>query len=414
MRARLRPPRVPARRYQRRLSRTDPPQLLTVTWPLGAIIESPNAELSNITIAIVIRLPEIAQFRSLERKALGGFLEFRLIPVLLWSYTSVVLGTALAARQQGTFDPWLLAIALTLSGLVQGWVTHSINEIYDWRSGTDRDPRPRALSGGSKVRNLGLLTERDLWVIFTASTAGVALLGGFVAVSRAPWLLLLVISGYGLGVAYTLPPLATAYRPFLGEWLGGFPGVLLAGLGAYGIQTRTLSWTALAAISAHALVCSAMLVMHHYQDAPSDARASPPKRTTVVALGPVRSRWYATFLAASAAVAYSVLALVSHPAFLFGAGLSLLAAFLHFRTDLSRLESITRNELRIIQLGIAAGLATSVAMVPSLWPLIPIASLGYLGHLRAAAPPAELSRAWRRAGHRSAEEGNSAGPLSEP
>ncbi len=358
-------------------------------------------------------MPETAQFRSFHQKALGWFFEFRLIPVLLWSYTSVVLGTALASWQTGAFDPWLLGVALALSGLVQGWVTHSVNEIFDWRSGTDRDARPRALSGGSKVRNLDLLTERDLWLIFAVSSAVVAVLALYVAWVRAPWLLLLIGTGYALGVAYTLPPVATAYRPFLGEWLGGFPGVLLAGLGAYGIQAGTLSWLAFAVLSAHALVCSAMLVVHHYQDAPADAAATPPKRTTVVLLGPKGSRLYATALSAAASAIYLVLGFWVHPAFLLGAGFSLVATAVHARTDLSRLASITRSELRIIQLGIASGLATAVALAPALWPVIPFAALGYYVHLRAVAPPAELARAWRRVRARS-EEGNRPGPLSGP
>lgn len=372
------------------------------------------AEVSNITIGIVIRLPETILARPWASKALGWFFEFRLIPVLLWSFTSVTLGTALAAAETGRFDVRWLALAMILAGLVQGWVTHSVNEIYDWRSGTDRDPRPRALSGGSKVRNLGLLTERDLWGIFFASSAAVFLLGAYVAWARAGWLLLLIGAGYVLGVAYTLPPAATAYRPFLGEWLGGFPGVLLAGLGAYGIQAQTLSWTAVVALSAHALVCTAMLVMHHYQDAPADALAVPPKRTTVVALGPRGSRRYATALAAAGAALYALLGVLWNPTFLIGAGVTAAAAFVHARTDLGSLVSITRSELRVIQLGIAAGLAASVALAPELWPLIPLAAVGYALHLRAAAPPPELARAWRRAARPSAQEGNRPGPLSGP
>ena len=232
--------------------------------------------------------------------------------------------------------------------------------------------------------------------------------------ARAPWLLLLVGTGYLLGVAYTLPPVATAYRPLLGEWLGGFPGVLLAGLGAYGIQALTLSWTAVVALSAHALVCTAMLVMHHYQDAPADAAAKPPKRTTVVVLGPRRSRRYATGLATAGAVLYGALALLAAPVFAAGAAFTLVAAGVHARTDLGDLVSITRNELRIIQLGIAAGLAVSVGLAPMLWPLLPLAALGYYLHLRAVAPPPELARAWRGRGSRPAEGGNSAGPLSGP
>ncbi len=359
-------------------------------------------------------MSESAEPRGWRRILLGWFLEFRLIPVLLWSYTSVVLGTALAWWEHGTLDVGLLLVALALAGLVQGWVTHSVNEIYDWRSGTDRDGRPRALSGGSKVRNLGLLRERDLWIVFAISSVAVAALAAYVAWARAAWLVVLIGVGYVLGLAYTLPPLATAYRPFLGEWLGGFPGVLLAGLGAYGIQTLTLSWTAVAALSAHALVCTAMLVMHHYQDAPADAVASPPKRTTVVVLGPTRSRRYAVLLAGGAAALYGVLAVEVHPGFLLGAAFTLLATVVHDRTDLGSLASITRNELRIIQLGIAAGLAVSVALAPVLWPLLPLAVLGYLIHLRAVAPPAELAHAWLRPRRRTAEEGNRPGPLPRP
>lgn len=372
------------------------------------------AEVSNITIVIVIRLSESVSAHLWTPRALGWFLEFRLIPVLLWSFTSVALGTALAASETGSFNPWLLAVAMALAGLVQGWVTHAINEIYDWRSGTDRDPRPRALSGGSKVRNLGLLSERDLWTIVLVSTAAILALGAYVAWERAAWLVLLIAAGYLLGVAYTLPPIATAYRPFLGEWLGGFPGVLLAGLGAYGIQTRTLSWTALLVLSAHALVCTAMLVMHHYQDATADALAVPPKRTTVVVLGSLASRRYATALAGAAAAVYGLAGLLVAPVFLVAAGLTLGAAVVHSRTDLTSLASITRNELRVIQLGIAAGLAASIGLAPILWPLAPLAALGYYAHLRAVAPPAELAHAWRRRRARTSEEGNSLGPLSGP
>jgi len=357
-------------------------------------------------------LPDVEFWRIAGKKALGWFLEFRLIPVLLWSYTAVALGTALAIWEHGTFDPGLLAVALGLAGLVQGWVTHAINEIYDWRSGTDRDPKPRALSGGSKVLNLRLLGERDLWLVFLASSAGVAILGAYAAATRALWLALLVIIGYVLGVAYTLPPIATAYRPFVGEWLGGFPGVLLAGLGAYGIQARTLSWTALAALAAHALVCTAMLVMHHYADAPADAAAKPPKRTTVLALGLEGAKIYAAGMAMGALALYEVLGLRVHPAFSVGALITIPAVWAHLHVDPRDLRSITRNELRIIQLGIAAGLATSVVLAPVLWPLLPLAALGYAAHLAAVAPPPELARAWLPP--RTTEDANSPGTVPGP
>src|SRR5256886_12855762 len=150
--------------------------------------------------------------------------------------------------------------------------------MYGLRSGTDQ-PGGRALSGGSHVRNLGLLGERDLWWVFAISSVAVAVLTAWVVRERAAWLALLIVVGYGLGLAYTAPPVSTSYHPFAGEWLGGFPGVLLSGLGAYAIQTLSISLVVTTALTAHALVCMSMLIVHHYPDEPLDAGAGPPQRT---------------------------------------------------------------------------------------------------------------------------------------
>lgn len=334
---------------------------------------------------------------SVRQKAFGWFLEFRLIPVLLWSYTAVALGTAVAFLETGSFSVLWFAVSLALAGLVQGWSTHAINEIYDWRSGTDGDPQARALSGGSKVIRLGLLNERDLWILFAFASGAIALLAVAAALLRAPWLAVLIGLGYVIGVAYTMPPVATSYRPFAGEWLGGFPGVLIAGLGAYAIQTLTISWVAVAALAAHALVCVGMLTMHSYIDIDADAHARPAKRSTVVALGLDGARAYATLATAGAAAIYGGLAWAVHPAFLFGTAFAAVAAWAQVRADPGNLRSVTRRELQVIQLGIAAGLSTAVALAPFLWPLVPFAAIGYVAHLTAVAPPAELARAWRRA-----------------
>src|SRR3990170_2809401 len=315
-----------------------------------------------------------------RRAALGVFLEFRLIPVLLWSFTSVGIGTALASFETGRLDLAWLSVAMGLALLIQGWVTHAVNEVYDARSGTDGHAAPRALSGGSKVVQMELLSERELWGLFAASSVGVLLLAVPVALLRPPWLLLLVGSGYSLGVAYTLPPLSTAYRPFLGEWLGGFPGVVLATLGAYAIQAGTVSGPAVVAAVAHAAACTSMLVMHHYLDANADART------------------YATAVAAAGALAYLAVGVLVHPSFFVGAGLTAVAALLHARVHPRDLRSVTRAELRVIQLGIAAGLVPAAGLAQSLAVLLPLAAIGYLAHLGVVAPPRGLARAWRPSG----------------
>ena len=141
-----------------------------------------------------------------------------------------------------------------------------------------------------------------------------------------------------------------------------------------------------------------MLVVHHYLDEPMDAAAKPPKRTTVVAIGFRAAKRYAGGMAAIAAVIYAGLGVVVHPAFFLGAFFTAPAVWYHFRVDPTDMKSVTRNELRIIQLGIAAGLSTAVALAPVLWPLLIVAALGYLVHLSVAAPPPELARAWRKVG----------------
>ena len=150
------------------------------------------------------------------RGVLGVFLEFRLIPVLLWSFTAVTLGTAVAAYALGGFDWRLYLETLAIAMLVQGFETHAVNEIYDWRSGTDRAQVPRLLSGGSKVLNRGLLTTRGLWAVFAVSSVliwGIAL---HLFLTRSWMLLAFVLPGYLSGLAYTMPPFRTAYRPFAG------------------------------------------------------------------------------------------------------------------------------------------------------------------------------------------------------
>src|SRR5205823_2397741 len=368
-------------RYHNRRSIEARPHPFGDKVAFGTRIEQAMAERSNITIEIVKIVGLIGGGRDWSRTAKGWFLEFRLIPVLLWSYTAVVLGTAVASADLGSFDRLGFAVAFGHGGLIQGWATHAINEIYDWRSGTDRIDGPRALSGGSHVRNLSLLGEGDLWLIFAASSGAIATLTIWVVVARAAWLAMLVLAGYILGVAYTVPPIATAYRPFAGEWFGGFPGVLLSGLGAYAIQTKSISVVAVIALSAHALVCMGMLMVHHYLDAPMDAAASPPKRTTVVALGLPKAKKYAAGMAAAASILYGLLGVLGYPAFLLGMAWTLPAVWIHLHTKADELESVTRNELRVIQLGIAAGLSTAVGLAPSLWPLLPIAAVAYLAHL---------------------------------
>jgi 1,4-dihydroxy-2-naphthoate octaprenyltransferase len=318
-----------------------------------------------------------------SRLILGVFLEFRLIPVLLWSYTAVTLGTALASYERGVLDWRLYLTTLAIAMLVQGFETHAVNEIYDWKSGTDRAPAPRVLSGGSKVLSRGLLTIRELWAVFAVSSVLIWGLAAYLFGTRSWALIAFVLPGYVSGLLYTLPPVRTAYRPFAGELGGGFLGVLLCVLGGYFVQTLTLSAAAIVAAVGYACVCVAMLLMHHYLDVEADLAATPPKRTTIAVLGREAGKGYTIGYAASATASFALLALWS-PLFLAAIPFAVVALAAHVRVKPDNPGSVTRSELAVIQAGIATGLAPSIMLAPVLAAIPALAALGYVVHLKLA------------------------------
>src|SRR4051794_6767618 len=152
----------------------------------------------------------------MARVVRGLWLEVRVVPVLLWSFSALTLGTALSGAHP---DIWRYAGAVVLGVLIQGLIAHAVNEIEDWRSGTDRHPSPRVISGGSKVVVAGLLDERQLWIVFGAALGAATALGLGLATLRGAVVLPFGLIGVAGAIAYTMPPLRAAYRPFVGEAL---------------------------------------------------------------------------------------------------------------------------------------------------------------------------------------------------
>src|SRR6478735_362064 len=147
--------------------------------------------------------------------ARGLWLELRVIPVLLWSFSAITLGTALGGGSD--VEGWYYLGAVALGVLIQGVLAHTLNEIEDWRSGTDRHDSPRVISGGSKVLVAGLLTPRALKLLFAVAFVATTVLGLALVASRGLVMLPFGLAGVAGAVLYTLPPVRAAYRPFLGE-----------------------------------------------------------------------------------------------------------------------------------------------------------------------------------------------------
>ena len=316
----------------------------------------------------------------------GLWLEVRVIPVLLWSFSALTVGTALAAHGRD-LEVWYYVGAVVLGALIQGLLAHSVNEIADWRSGTDRHPSPRMISGGSKVILAGLMGERALMVTFGAAFLATTVLGLTLVAARGIVVLPFGVVGVAGAILYTLPPVRAAYRPFAGEAIA-FICLADCVVGAHVLQGgRAVDTTTLATAVAVAAYAVGMLMVHHYLDYDADRTATPPKVTSVVRLGLAGGRRYAIgwcVLALVAAMAGSVaeprlLPLVA------GYAIGLLA---HLRCRPDDVESVTKNELAIIFAGIAAALSAAALLVPALSLAMVVAVALVAVEMRLAVAPA--------------------------
>jgi len=316
----------------------------------------------------------------------GLWLEVRVIPVLLWSFSALTIGTALAAHGRD-LEVWYYVGAVVLGALIQGLLAHSVNEIADWRSGTDRHPSPRMISGGSKVILSGLMGERALMATFGAAFLATTVLGLTLVAARGIVVLPFGVVGVAGAILYTLPPVRAAYRPFAGEAIA-FICLADCVVGAHVLQGgRAVDTTTLATAVAVAAYAVGMLMVHHYLDYDADRTATPPKVTSIVRLGLAGGRRYAIgwcVLALVAAMAGSVaeprlLPLVA------GYAIGLLA---HLRCRPDDVESVTKNELAIIFAGIAAALSAAALLVPALSLAMVVAVALVAVEMRLAVAPA--------------------------
>ncbi len=298
-----------------------------------------------------------------RRRLIGGYLELRVIPVLLWSFSAISLGTALA-WERGPAEPGWFVVALLIGLLLQGAVAHAVNDVTDWRSGTDRDPAPRILSGGSKVIPAGLLTERELLRMGIGAGLLAAVLGVIAAAVQGWWLLGFGAVGVIGAVAYTLPPVAAAYVPFAGEAVA-FGCVLACTVGAYALQRGSVSGDAVLLGSAHAALCVGMLMLHHYLDRGPDGRAHPPKRTSVVALGPIGRRYGVGWSALAAVLAVAATVVVDARVIPLAVA-AVTGAAVHATVRVDDPASVTRVEALVICAGILGALLTSILLAPQI------------------------------------------------
>ncbi len=224
------------------------------------------------------------------------------IPFLTASLVPVLLGAAIAWFTGGTLH-WGYLLLTLIAALSIHIGSNVINDYFDHKSGNDEVNTEfvRPFSGGSRVIQLGLLSPLEVLsgsIFFFALSA---VIGFYLAWARGPFILLLGAIGLICGVFYTGGTLNWA-RKGVGEFLVGLNFGILMTLGAYYVQTQSLSWVPVIAAIPVSLLIAAVLYINEFPDYTADKRVG--KNTLVVRLG--RGRAVSLFVVIMAGVYLSI------------------------------------------------------------------------------------------------------------
>jgi len=248
------------------------------------------------------------QGRTIRPRLSPGWLFLRTtrLPFLSATFVPVLLGIAVAARG-GAFDLWL-ALLTVVGGALAHLAINVTNDIFDTLSGADAaNVNPTQFSGGSRVLIYDLVTLRQLValaILLFGAAAAIGLL--LVWATGSATLLWIGLAGIGVGIAYTAPPLKLVYRG-LGEIAVaiGFGPIML--LGAYVVQTGTLSWEAALASVPVAILVTLILYVNEIPDRAGDAAAGKRTLPVVLPQGVVTSAYLGAALLAFAVVVGGVI-----------------------------------------------------------------------------------------------------------
>lgn len=200
----------------------------------------------------------------------------------------ILLGTVIAWHSHQLFSFWYLGLSLSAGTLAHAGV-NVLNDYFDHLNHTD-DYNLTPLTpfaGGSRFIQRGILSSRQTYYYGWSLLLVAVIIGLTLVWLRGSPLFWLGLLGIGSGYAYSAPPFSFNSRG-VGEILVGFNFGLLAVIGAYYVQTQTI--TLLPIIAALPLTClvTAILYLNEFPDYLADKQAH--KNTLVVRLGLLRAR----------------------------------------------------------------------------------------------------------------------------
>ncbi|MFH1327728.1 MAG: 1,4-dihydroxy-2-naphthoate octaprenyltransferase [Candidatus Bathyarchaeota archaeon] len=195
----------------------------------------------------------------------------------------IILGSAVAWGTTHTFL-WEYFLLTIIAGIFIHIGTNVANDYFDHKSGNDEINTEyiRPFSGGSRVIQLGLLTPKEVLRGAFMFLILSGIIGVYLAIVRGPIILLLGIIGVFSGFFYTAPPFNLASRG-VGEVFVGLNFGILMTLGAFYVQTQTLTWECTLAAVPIALLIAAVLYINQFPDYKADKAVG--KKHLVVRLG---------------------------------------------------------------------------------------------------------------------------------
>lgn len=308
---------------------------------------------------------------------------FRILPVLVWAFAGTLFGTAMGVVETSQVNWGAVLLVLALAALVQGYPTHILNEVFDWQSGADPPRLGGKPSGGSKVLQSGLLTMQELWSGFLISNLMfLGLVAAFVVHYGPKIAYYFILPGYLSGVLYSLPPFRLAYRPFLGEWLGGFAGMVFLITAAYYVQTQTVRPAIWVHATAIALLYIGIMIFFHYLDFDNDRRARPQKKTSVVFLGLEGARKYAIGCVALSCSMHTIWIVQGQHHFVPVLLLGLTLVWCHGRVWPRNPASIVSHGRVVTYATVAAALAFAALAEPALLWMTALVVMSFWSHKR--------------------------------
>jgi len=199
----------------------------------------------------------------------------------LMSFLLVTLGTAIAVRD-GFFNAAYYVLAVIGVTLSQNAV-NVLNDYHDYKAGVDAKTIKTPFSGGSKYLVSGAIRPESAFLFAVASLLLALPIGVYFVLERGVVVLVIAIVA-GVSVYFYTTTFA---RVYLGEFLAGLNLGPLAIIGAYYVQTGSLTLGALLVGVAPGIMIANVLFLNEVPDIAADSAGG--RRNLPILLGGKRA-----------------------------------------------------------------------------------------------------------------------------